>query len=363
MKYILSLILLFSLLSSFAQDVKKDASILYVIDSIPIIKDPDKNSGTLTNSDVDHLKVVTNPDSIKAFGYTTVDKIIFITTKEFAKRPAEIRKIPTTRTMERKEGIWYLKNSSTPYSGKFIDYFLNGRIEGDGTLKNGVVNGTRTVYYENGNKDYFSNYINGIEDGYSEEYFPDGKLKQKGTYKDGKDDGIWIEYYSTGAIKRQANFINMQPDMTKDEKKFYDLQNKAIELMQAEDFKGAIKKLDEAEKLNSNYADIYFYRGTAKLDNMDFDNAVLDFDKAIALEPLYMEALANRAFARIRKYEFKGSRTLSSNSEVTILATKDKVEIPADEKEKICADLNKSVELGDDKDMIFDAIKTYCTTP
>ena len=148
--------------------------------------------------------------------------------------------------------------------------------------------------------------------------------------------------------------------MTKDEKKFFDLQGKAQELMQAGDYKSAIKKLDDAEKLNTQYADLYFYRGTAKLDIFDFDNAVTDFDKAIELEPLYMEAIANRAFARIRKYEFKNSRTLSSNSEVTVMATKDKVEIPADEKIKICNDLNKSIELGDNKDMILDAIKNYC---
>ncbi|HWZ16627.1 MAG TPA: hypothetical protein VNW95_15415 [Mucilaginibacter sp.] len=363
MKHILAIILSFSLLTCFCQDIKKSENILYIVDSVPIIKDPDKTSGTLKNDDIDHLEVVTNSDKIKALGYTSIDKIIYITTKEFVKRPDEIKKIPTTRSMERREGVWYLKNVTTSYSGKFIDYFLNGRIEGEGVLKDGVANGTRIVYYENGNKNYLRNYINGIANGYSEEFFPNGATKQKGSFKDGKDDGLWVEYYSTGTVKRQTNFVNLVPNMSKDEKKFFDLKNKAVELMQAEDYKSAIKKLDEAEKLNSKYSDIYFYRGTAKLDNLDFDNAIVDFDKAVELEPLYIEALANRAFARIRKYEFKNSRTLKQTSEVTILATKDKVEIPDDEKNKICADLNKSVELGDDKDMIFDAIKKYCNSP
>src|ERR1700712_3876598 len=100
MKYTLSLALSFSLLSCFAQDVKKNENILYIVDSIPIIKDPDKNSGTLKNEDIDHLDVVTNPDKIKALGYTTIDKIIYISTKEFVKRPNEIRKIPTTHSMD-----------------------------------------------------------------------------------------------------------------------------------------------------------------------------------------------------------------------------------------------------------------------
>ncbi|NNU34704.1 hypothetical protein HK413_12705 [Mucilaginibacter sp. S1162] len=252
------------------------------------------------------------------------------------------------------------KNSETPYSGKFIDYFINGNIRGDGEMKDGIVSGLRTVYYPNGNKNYFRNYVNGIANGYSEEYFQNGNIKQKGNFKNGKDDGLWQDFYSTGVIKRQSTFVNDKANLSKEEEKFYNLQNKAIDLMKEEDYSGAIKKLDQAEKLNSGYADLYFYRGTAKLDNPDFENAVVDLDKAIQLEPLYMEALANRAFAKIRKYEFKNGRTLSKTSEVTIMAVKDKVDIPAEEKAKICSDLNKSVELGDKKEMILDAIKNYC---
>lgn len=363
MKYILSLILSLSVFSSFAQDVKNNERILYILDSIPIIHDPDKSAGTLTNDDIDHMEVITSQDKIKALGYNMVDKIIFVTTKEFAKRPNEIRAIPGTLSMDHKDGRWYLKKSQKPYSGKFIDYFLNGKIEGEGTLKDGLVNGTRTLYYQNGNKDYFRNYIDGIANGYSEEYFQNGKLKQKGSFKNGKDDGLWVDYYSTGVIKRQTNFVNLIPVMSKEEKKFYDLQQKAEELMRDEDFKGAIKKLNEAEKLNDKYSDIYFDRGTAKLNALDFDNAILDFNKAIELEPLYMEAYGNRAFTRIRKYEFKGSRTLSSSSEVTILAAKDKVDIPDEEKIKICGDLNKSIELGGNTDMVLDALKNYCSSP
>jgi len=364
MKYILSLILTLSFFSCLAQDVKKNESILYVLDSIPIINDPDKSLGILRNDDVDHLEVITNQDKIKALGYNAVDKIIFVTTKEFSKRPQEIRLIPSTRSMDRKDdGRWYLKKSERPYSGKFIDYFLNGKIAGEGTIKDGLVNGLRILYYQNGNKEHFRNYIDGIANGYSEQYFQNGKLQQKGSFKDGKDDGLWIDYYSTGAIKRQTNFVNLIPEMSKDEKKFYDLKQKAEELMKDEDYKGAIKKLNEAEKLNNSYSDIYFDRGTAKLNDFDFDNAILDFNKAIELEPLYMEAYGNRAFTRIRKYEFKDSRTLSSSSEVTILATKDKVEIPDEEKIKICADLNKSVELGGGTDMVLDALKNYCSSP
>jgi antitoxin component YwqK of YwqJK toxin-antitoxin module len=360
MKYFLSLLLSFSLMSCLAQSIKTGENVLYVVDSIPIINDPDASLGTLNNVDIDHLEVVTDSAKIKAAGYPTVNKIIYLTTKEYVKRPEDILKIVTTRAMEKRNGVWYLKDSTTPYNGKFIDYFLNGKIQGEGILKKGVVDGVRIVYYQNGQKNFIRNYKEGVADGYAEQYFQNGNIQQKGTFKNGTDDGLWISYYSTGAVKRQTNFVNQVPDMTADEKKFFNLLSESSELMKAEDFKGAIKKLNTAEKINANYADVYFYRGTSELDNFDFDNAVLDLDKAIALEPLYMEALGNRAFARIRKYQFKDSRKLLSNDEVTVFAAKDKVEFPPEEKTKICGDLNKSVELGDDNKMILDAIKDYC---
>jgi len=358
----IAFIFLFCLVSKFAfsQEAQKQENIMYIIDNVPIIEDPDEKSGTLVNDDIAELTVVTDKEKIKQSGYSSIDKIIYITTKEYKKRSQEVKDIPTTKLMVKKDGVWFLKNSTVPYTGKFIDYFLNGKEQGDGTLKNGVADGIRTIYYTNGNKRYFYTYKDGIEDGASEEYFSNGKLKQKGSFTSKKQIGVWQRFYSTGILKDQITFVNAKPVFTKDEEKFYNLQDKAAELIKTEDYRSAIKKLDDAEKINNKFSDLYFHRGTAKLNKLDFDNAVLDFDKAINLEPMYMEAISNRAFARIRKYEFKNSRTLSNNSEVTILATQNKVEIPKDELAKICADLQRSYELGDNKSMILDAMKTYC---
>ena len=38
--------------------------------------------------------------------------------------------------MTKKNGAWFLKDSE-PYTGKFIDYYLNGKKEGEGYLFNG----------------------------------------------------------------------------------------------------------------------------------------------------------------------------------------------------------------------------------
>jgi antitoxin component YwqK of YwqJK toxin-antitoxin module len=344
---------------TYAQGV--DERVLYVVDSVAIVDDPKDNEGSIAESDVETLTVVTNKDDIERYGYNDIDKIIFIITKAYSTRSAEIKKIPTTKNMERKNGQWHLSKSTIPYSGQFVDYFLNGKKQGDGTLKNGVLDGRRNVYYQNGNLKYYTHYVNGIETGESKEYFMNGTLHQEGNFNNGKDDGTWKEWYSTGALKRQTQFKDGDVvGATKEQDRFHKLLSNGIAMSREENYQGAIKAYDKAIELNPNYSDLYFHRGTAYLYDFKFDEAIKDYDKAIELEPLYMIALSNRAFARLRKYEFKNSRTLSKGNGVTVLAAKDKVDIPKDEIDKICADLNKGLSLGDNKPMILDAIKNYC---
>lgn len=126
------------------------------------------------------------------------------------------------------------------------------------------------------------------------------------------------------------------------------------------DTKAAIKYCSKAIELDSTYAAAYFSRGTIKLNEFQFDEAIEDFDKALKFEPFMEFALANRAFARIRKYQFAGSRILSQNSDVTVSASKDIVPIPKEEQEKICNDLQEAVFLGNKSKMITEALSDYC---
>jgi antitoxin component YwqK of YwqJK toxin-antitoxin module len=358
MKRLIVCILTIMTLTTYGQGTEE--RILYVVDSIAIIEDPDEEDGTLAETDIETLTVVTNKLEIAEHGYKDLDKIIFIITKEFVRRADDVKKIPTTKQMERKDGKWYSKGSSTPYSGPFIDYYFNGKKHGEGILKGGVLEGIRTVYYQNGNKKYFRTYSNGVTNGETVDYFSEGQIHQKGNFKNGKNDGLWQDWYSGGQLKRQTQFKDGEPVMTEDEKKLQAIFKKAMKMFDEYNYQGAAKTLDKAIELNPNFSDGYFHRGTAYLSDFKFDEAISDYDKAIELEPLYMEALSNRAFARLRKYEFKNSRTLSKNSGVTVMASKDKVDIPKEELEKICKDLSKGILLGDNKPIILDAQKTYC---
>jgi len=355
----ITLLFLFTyfIFNSYSQN--NSEKIFYIVDSIPIVDDPSEDDSNLENSDIAEMVVVTNKDELIKIGYANFDKVFLIKTNEFTKRPDSLKIIPSTKIMKRKSNIWYL--NSVAYSGRFIDYYMNGKLRAMGFMKNGILHGHFIRYRKNGSKYLESNYLNGILNGLYKEFHKNNVLSQEGVFENDKEIGVWNDYYSTGQLKRSDNYINGKIQLSKQAKKFYELLNIGInDYFKQEDYKGAIKKYNKAIELNSKYSDAYFHRGTAKLYAFDFDGAKLDFDTAIIIEPFYKEAIANRAFSIIRKYEFKDSRVLNKSKEITIMATKNDVKIPDDDLKKICSDLNNALELGDNDKMIKDAIEKYC---
>ena len=381
-KIILLLVGLFLIYTtSFGQD--SNEKIIFVVDSIPVIDDPEEGNEIL-QTDVADITVIKNKDTLQLLGYGQFDGVTFLFTKEYRNRPEIIKQIPSSKQMERKNGVWLWHSSL--YSGQFIDYYYSGRKQGEGTFLNGRLTGHRKMYYQNGKLAMERDYKDGIENGFENEYYEDGSLKQKGEFVNGKEEGIWesyhpngqvklrskyhtgeifdtaTKYYSTGKIKEIVFIKNGKVTPDPSLIKINQLMTKSNESNKEGDAKAAIKYCSKVIELDSTYAEAYFSRGTIKLNKFQFDEAIADFDKALKFEPFMEFALANRAFTRIRKYQFGSSKTLSKNSEVTVLASKDKVSIPDDEQEKICNDLHKAVFLGDKSKMITEALSDYCQT-
>lgn len=373
--------LLLSSIHSVGQNTKEN--IIYIIDSIPVIEDPEEGN-EISNTDISDINVIKNKDTLKLLGYDKFDGAIFIFTKQYRERPEDIKQIPSSKQMERKGGVWYFRGK--PYSGKFIDYYYNGRKQGEGTFQNGKVEGHRTMYYQNGQMAVERNYTGGIENGLEQEYYEDGTLKQKGTFVNGKEEGIWEMYFPNGQIKQRSAFKDgnmkgettvyystgkiLAVEMTKNGKTIPDKRVEKIEQILSKghasnkegDYKKAIKYYSKAIELDSTYAEAYFARGTSKLNDFQFDDAILDFNNALKYEPYFDKALANRAFARIRKYQFGASRKLSENNGVTVMASKDNPGIPENELTIICSDLKQAIFLGDRGKMIMDAYNEFCGT-
>lgn len=383
MRKIITLVI-FTLISSIGVSQNENENILYIVDSIPIIDEPKEGFGTLTENEIDRVEVVKNRQAIEKTGLKDLDGIIYVFTKEYAKRPDSIKAIPTTNLMTKRNGAWYLKNQAQPYSGPFIDYYLNGKKQGEGILFNGKLRGKRLLYHLNGEISDIVNYENGLPHGTEERFYKDGTLMQKGEFKNGNEIGIWEMYHPNGQLKQRTNFVNgkmdgesisyystgevkgknvykngvYQKDKTND--RLFTLYNESQELYRQVNYKGAIKKLDNALKLDSNWADGYFARATMKLNDFQFDEAIKDFNKTLEIEPYFTNAYSNRAFAILRKHELGSSRTISKSKDIHIVASKN-TEIPKSELTKICADLNKAVLLGDDNWMVLEALEKHCS--
>ena len=364
---------------SFGQDT--GGKIVYIIDSITVIDDPE-DGNEIIETEIAELTVIKNKDSLKLLGFDKFDGAIYIFTKEYRKRSGDIKLIPSSKQMVRKNGVFSFHGNI--YNGKFIDYYYSGRKQGEGTFQNGTLEGVRTMFYQDGKVSMERHYSNGIENGLEKEYYSDGSLKQKGDFVNGQENGIWDMYFPNGQVKQRSNFVNgvMEGETTvyystgkvsavevtnngktipdKRLEKLNQVMKKGHESSKEEDYKNASKYYSKAIELDSTYAEAYFSRGTIKLNDFQFDEAIADFDKALKFEPFMAFALSNRAFARIRKYQFGNSRTLSKNSEVTVLASKNKVPMPPSEQEKICDDLQKAVFLGDKSKMISEALIEYC---
>ena len=377
------LITLLTLSSIICFSQNQNENVLYIVDSIPIIEEPEEGFGTLTENEIDRVEVLKNREAIEKTGYKDLDGIIYVFTKEYVKRPDSIKAIPTTKLMTKKNGTWYLNNSSKPYSGIFIDYYLTGKKQGEGTLLNGKLKGKRLMYHMNGNVSDEIEYDNGLSNGTEKRFNKAGTLIQKGEFKNGKEIGIWEMYHPNGQLKQRTNFVNgkmdgesisyystgevkgknvykngvYQKDKTND--KLFKLYNESQDLYKQVNYKGAIKKLDKALELEPNWADAYFARATMKLNDFQFDEAVTDFNKTLEIEPYFTNAYSNRAFAILRKYELGNGRTLSKSKDVQIIASKES-EIPESELTKICSDLKKAVSLGDDNWMVLEALEKHC---
>jgi antitoxin component YwqK of YwqJK toxin-antitoxin module len=356
-------------------------NVVYIVDSILVKEDPEEGN-EVKETDIADVTVIKSKDSLQRLGFANRDGAIYIFTKEYRTRPEEIRRIPSSKQMENKNGVWHYRGS--PYTGPFIDYFYNGRKQGEGSFKNGKVEGRRTMYHYNGSLSLERIYSNGIENGLEKEFYEDGSLKQKGEFLNGKENGVWEMYFPNGQVKQRSIFKEgkMEGETTvyystgkvlaveitqngkthpdKSLEKINAAMTKGHESSRKQDYKNAVKHYSRAIELDTTYAEAYFARGTVKLNDFQFDAAIQDFDRALKYEPYFERALTNRAFARIRKHQFGNSRKLSESNGVTVMASKENPNMPENERTLICSDLKQAMFLGDRGRMIMEAYQQFC---
>lgn len=358
--------------------------VLYEVDGILVESVFYGELNDLNDSIVHSVQLIENPIVLNEMGYQQTERLTKIFTKAYVNRPDSIKQIPTTKQMEKKEANWYLLGKPQPYSGKFRDYYLTGKLQGKGKFIDGKLAGDRYLYYKNGTISEHMQYKNGFPEGKEIRYYPDGTVKQIGYYKNGFEVGEWKKfhptgqlkqisyfddegnlngevktYYSTGILKGTSTFKQGQRLEDNKTKKITDAYANGEKSFQRGNFEEAISFFSTCIKLKPNYNDAYFARGTAYLNNYDFEEALSDFNKAIKLEPLDAFSYSNRAFVRIRKAEVEDARKISSNKGVQVFG-KTKMNISEADTQLICTDLQQAKQLGDESRLVIEALINYC---
>ena len=83
-------------------------------------------------------------------------------------------------------GLLYEVNSDKPYSGPVFSLYENGQKGGEGTLKDGELDGKWTDWYDNGQKWNEGTYKDGKQDGKVTLWYENGQKQSELTIKDGK---------------------------------------------------------------------------------------------------------------------------------------------------------------------------------
>jgi len=100
------------------------------------------------------------------------------TQEEFPVSPLSVPDNVSTEEIEIREGVQYLKDSDTPYTGTVFKLHDNGEKEMELNLKDGKPDGVIVTYYGNGQK------------------------KEQSNFKDGKPaDGEWFGWHENGQMK------------------------------------------------------------------------------------------------------------------------------------------------------------------
>ena len=108
--------------------------------------------------------------------------------------------------LEDREGVAYLKNSDSPYTGKCFEFHDNGQKQTEGNFKDGGIDGLFETWYEKGGKEGEANFKGGKMDGLLVAWHDNGQKETEENYKDGKLDGLSLGWYENGQKETEGNF-------------------------------------------------------------------------------------------------------------------------------------------------------------
>lgn len=284
MKRILTLNLFF-LLCYAAQAQQNHYRKIFKINNIAYAKTADFPYVILREDEVASSQIITNKSDLKNVGFEYTDTLVNIITNAYLSRPDSLKRIPSQLQLFIKDDKFYLDTTRQPYSGPFINYYINGKKEVSGTILNGLMEGFTYIFYMNGNLKESRYYHAGKRDSTNEEYFVDGILKSKGKYKEGQKEEGWQAWYSNGEIKSDLFFLHSLAIVDGPEFEFYRIFNDALEKLNNKNYRAAIRLFNQCHDLRTDYDELYYFRGVCYRMLKKYDEALQDFNDGLAIEP------------------------------------------------------------------------------
>ena len=131
--------------------------------------------------------------------------------------------------------------------------------------------------------------------------------------------------------------------------------NRAQDKFELADYEEAILDYNKALELSpTEICLVYSMRGNAKRNSGDFDGAISDQNKALDFDPLYADGYFNRGIAKFNKGDFDGaiqdySQVLKINpNDSDAFFNRANVKKEIEDMKGACEDWRKAADLGDD---------------
>ena len=141
--------------------------------------------------------------------------------------------------------------------------------------------------------------------------------------------------------------------------------NRAQDKFELADYEEAILDYNKALELSpTEICLVYSMRGNAKRNSGDFDGAISDQNKALDFDPLYADGYFNRGIAKFKKGDFDGA--IQDYSQVLKINPKDSdaffnranVKKEIEDMKGACEDWRTAADLGDEE--ATNSLKQFC---
>jgi uncharacterized protein len=103
----------------------------------------------------------------------------------------------------------YEKESGELFTGPFISFHENNKVEKRGTLIDGKLHGVSQLFYNNGQLSYGNTYKFGLREGLEENFYENGQLFSKTHFVGGKQvNGVEETFRENGELMKRVNWKN-----------------------------------------------------------------------------------------------------------------------------------------------------------